>query len=44
MTDGQTVSAPRTSRRRAAITVAAALLPAGVLVGGVCLALPQATP
>ncbi|MDT5142098.1 MAG: hypothetical protein QOE48_2327 [Mycobacterium sp.] len=34
MTDGQTVSAPRTSRRRAAITVAAALLPAGVLVGG----------
>jgi hypothetical protein len=34
MTDGQTVSAPRRSRRRAAITVAVGLLPAGVLVGG----------
>src|ERR1700691_2784869 len=42
MTNGQTVSAPRTSRRRAAITGAAALLPAGVRVGGLwaCLAPP----
>jgi Protein of unknown function (DUF2567) len=35
MTDVPTVSAPRTSRRRAAIMVAAGLLPAGVLVGGI---------
>jgi Protein of unknown function (DUF2567) len=34
MTDVQTVSTPRTSRRRAAITVAVGLLPAGALVGG----------
>jgi len=34
MTDGHSVCGPRTSRRRAAITVATGLLPAGVLVGG----------
>jgi Protein of unknown function (DUF2567) len=33
MTDTQTGSAPRISRRRAAITVAAGLLPVGALVG-----------
>jgi hypothetical protein len=34
MTDIQSVNDPRTSRRRAAVTVAAGLLPVGVLVGG----------
>jgi hypothetical protein len=34
MTDVPTLSVPRTSRRRAAITVAVGLLPVGVLVGG----------
>jgi hypothetical protein len=33
MTDGQIVTAPRISRRRAAVTVAAGLLPVGVLTG-----------
>ena len=35
MTEVQRPGAPRVSRRRAALTVAAGLLPAGVLVGGV---------
>jgi hypothetical protein len=34
MTDIQSVNEPPTSRRRAAVTVAAGLLPVGVLVGG----------
>jgi len=34
MTDIRGVNAPRTSRRRAAITVAVGLLPVGVLIGG----------
>jgi len=34
MTDVATLSVPRASRRRAAVTVAVGLLPAGVLVGG----------
>ena len=33
MTDVQAGGAPRISRRRAAVTVAAGLLPAGALVG-----------
>jgi hypothetical protein len=34
MTDVQSVGVPRTSRRRAAVTVAVGLLPVGVLAGG----------
>ena len=34
MTDVRSVGVPRTSRRRAAVTVAVWLLPVGVLAGG----------
>ena len=34
MTDAQPPGVPRFTRRRAALTVAAGLLPAGALVGG----------